>query len=136
MHLGEVQLIRLAGLAHLVSLSAILYAPVHLGWHEALGRVSKLLRQMGQVYHYYTAGTIVAMGLVSLACAPDLASGTPLARAVCGYIALFWIVRLGVQAYYDFRPHVNAPWLRAAYHALSALFVAFGALYGWLALRG
>ena len=128
-------LLRLAGVAHLISLSAILYAPVHLGWHEALGRVSPLLRQMGQVYHYYTAGTIVAMGLVSLGCAPDLASGTPLARAVCGYIALFWIVRLGVQAYYDFRPHVGRLWLKLGYHALSVLFVAFGVLYSWLAVR-
>jgi hypothetical protein len=75
------------------------------------------------------------MGFVSLFCAPDLVSGTPLARAVCGYIALFWIVRLGVQIYYDFRPHVGQGWLRLSYHALSALFVAFGGLYGWLALR-
>lgn len=131
----EVQFVRLAGLAHLISLSAILYAPIHLGWHEALGRVSKLLRQMGQVYHYYTTGTIVAMGLVSLFCAPDLVSGTPLARAICGYIALFWIARLGVQIYYDFRPHVTALWLTLGYHALSVLFVAFGLLYGWLAVR-
>ena len=135
MTLTDVQLVRLGGVAHLISLSAIIYAPIHLGWHEALGRVAKLLRQMGEVYHYYTAGTIVAMGLVSLFCAPDLVSGTPLARAVCGYIALFWIVRLGVQIYYDFRPHVGAWWLKLSYHALSALFVAFGVLYGWLALR-
>ena len=132
---GELELVRLAGVAHLVSLTAIIYAPIHLRWHEALGRVAPLLRQMGQVYHYYTAGTIVALGLVSLCCAPDLVSGTPLARAVCGFIALFWIVRLGVQAYYDFRPHTGAPWLRLGYHALSGLFVAFGLLYGWLALR-
>jgi hypothetical protein len=136
MSLTDIQLIQLAGLAHLISLSAIIYAPIHLGWHEALGRVSKLLRQMGQVYHYYTTGTIVAMGLVSLLCAPDLTSRTPLARAVCGYIALFWIVRLGVQIYYDFRPHVEERlWLKLGYHALSALFVAFGLLYGWLAVR-
>ncbi len=135
MHLSEIQFVQLAGVAHLISLSAIIYAPIHLGWHEALGRVSKLLRQMGQVYHYYTAGTIVAMGLVSIFCAPDLISGTPLARAICAYIALFWIVRLGVQLFYDFKPHVDAPWLKLAYHALSALFVAFGLLYGWLALR-
>lgn len=90
---------------------------------------------MGQVYHYYTAGTIVAMGLVSLCCAPDLVSGTRLARAICAYIALFWIVRLGVQIYYDFQPHVERPWLRLGYHALSVLFAAFGALYGWLAIR-
>jgi len=135
MHFPDIQAVRLAGVAHLISLSAIIYAPIHLGWHDALGRVSKLLRQMGQVYHYYTMGTIVAMGLVSMGCAPDLVSGTPLARAVCAYIALFWIVRLGVQIYYDFRPHVNQPWLKFGYHALSVLFVTFGALYGWLAIR-
>lgn len=135
MNLNDAQLVRWAGVAHLISLSAILYAPIHLGWHEALGRVSRLLRQMGQVYHYYTAGTIVAMGLVSLFCATDLISGTPLARAVCGYIAIFWIVRMGVQIYYDFRPHVDRWWLKASYHALSGLFISFGALYGWLALR-
>jgi hypothetical protein len=133
--LGETELVRLAGVAHLVSLTAIIYAPIHLRWHEALGRVAPLLRQMGQVYHYYTAGTIVAMGLVSLGCAPDLVSGTPLARAVCGYIALFWVVRLGVQLYYDFRPHLTNGWLRSGYHLLSGLFVGFGLLYGWLAFR-
>lgn len=135
MNLADIQVVRLAGVAHLISLSAIIYAPIHLGWHEALGRVSKLLRQMGQVYHYYTAATIVAMGLVSLFCAPDLTSRTPLARAVCAYIALFWIVRLGVQNYYDFRPHVGLFWLKVGYHALSVLFVCFGLLYGWLAIR-
>lgn len=134
-NLSDTQLVQLAGLAHLISLSAIIYAPIHLGWHDALGRVSKLLRQMGQVYHYYTAGTIVAMGLVSIFCASDLVSGTPLARSICGYIALFWIARLGVQIYYDFRPHVSRLWLKLGYHALSALFVVFGVLYGWLALR-
>ena len=135
MNLSAIQLVQLAGVAHFISLSAIIYAPIHLGWHEALGRVSKLLRQMGQVYHYYTTGTIIAMGSVSLFCAPDLTSGTPLARAICGYIALFWIARLGVQIYYDFRPHVDRLWLLLGYHALSALFVAFGLLYGWLAVR-
>jgi hypothetical protein len=133
--LGETELVRLAGVAHLISLTAIVYAPIHLRWHEALGRVSTLLRQMGQVYHYYTTGTIVAMGLVSLLCASDLVSGTPLARAVCGFIALFWIVRLGVQLYYDFRPHLTNRWLKLGYHALSALFVLFGLLYGWLAVK-
>ena len=135
MTVDDAQLVRLAGVAHLVSLTAIIYAPIHLRWHEALERVSTLLRQMGAVYHYYTAGTIVAMGLVSLFCAPDLVSGTPLARAVCGYIALFWIVRLGVQIYYDHRQHLTNRWLTLGYHGLSALFVLFGLLYGWLAVR-
>lgn len=133
--LNEIDLVRLGGVAHLISLTAIVYAPIHLKWHQALERVSKLLRQMGGVYHYYTTATIIAMGLVSLLCAPELVSGTRLARAVCGFIALFWIVRLGVQLYYDFRPHLTSIWLKLGYHALSVLFVLFGLLYGWLALR-
>ncbi len=135
MSIDPITLVRLAGIAHLISLSAIIYAPIHLGWHDALGRVSPLLRQMGQVYHYYTTGTIVAMGLVSLFCAPDLVSGTPLARGVCGFIALFWIARLGVAIFYDSKPHLTKVWLKLSYHALSVLFMAFGALYGWLTLK-
>ncbi|WP_438480264.1 hypothetical protein [Oleiharenicola lentus] len=133
--LDPTTLVRLAAIAHLLSLAAIIYAPIHLGWHEALERVSPLLRQMGQVYHYYTTGTIIAMGVVSLFCAPDLISGTPLARSVCGFIALFWIARLGVAIFYDSKPHLSNAWLKLSYHALSVLFVAFGFLYGWLALR-
>ena len=125
--------VRLAGLAHLVSLAAIVFAPVHLRWHEELARLPKLVRQMCNVYHYYTGGTIVALGLVSLCCARDLASGSALARAVCGYTAVFWAVRLWLQYYYDFRPHLTSTWLRAGYHGLTVLFIALVAFYGWLA---
>ena len=83
----------------------------------------------------YTAGTIIAMGLVSLCCAHDLASGSALARAVCGYIALFWAARLVLQRTYDFRPHLGSLWLRLGYHALTPLFVFFVVFYGCLALR-
>lgn len=133
--MDAVLLARLAGVAHLVSLAAIVYAPRALRWDEELARLPRLLRQMCGAYQAYTTGTIVAMGLVSLFCAGDLASGTPLARAVSGYIALFWAARLTLQALYDFRPHLTTPWLRLGYHALTPLFVGFVALYGWLALR-
>lgn len=133
--MDAVLLARLAGAAHLISLTAILYAPVALRWHEELARLPRLLRQMCETYQAYTAGTIIAMGLVSLFCAHDLASGSPLARAVCGYIALFWAARLMLQRAYDFRPHLGSLWLRLGYHALTPLFVGFVAFYGWLALR-
>lgn len=128
-------LLQLAGVAHLISLAAIIVAPRQLRWHEELARLPKILRQMCNAYHYYTGGTIVAPGLVSLFCAPDLVSGTPLARAVGGYTAVFWGVRLWLQHYYDFRPHLTNVWLRLGYHGLTLLFVAFIALYGWVALH-
>jgi hypothetical protein len=133
--MDTITLVRLAGLAHLISLTAILYAPINLRWDEELARLPRLIRQMCNVYQAYTGGTIVAMGLVSLFCAPDLISGTPLARAVCGYIALFWGVRLALQRTYDFAPHLTRLRLRVGYHGLTGLFVAFTSFYGWLALR-
>ncbi len=128
--------VRLAGLAHLISLTAMIYAPINLRWDEELARLPRLLRQMCNVYQAYTGVTIAALGLVSLCCAPDLVSGTPLARAVCGYIALFWGARLALQRIYAFAPHLTTPRLRLGYHGLTVLFIAFTALYAWLALRG
>jgi hypothetical protein len=129
-------LLQLGGAAHLASLAAIIFAPIRLCWDEELARLPKLLRQMCQVYNCYTGGTIVALGLVSLLCAPELAAGGALARAVCGYTTAFWGVRLWLQRYYDFRPHLTTGWLRLGYHGLTGLFVAFVALYGWGALHG
>lgn len=128
-------LVRLAGLAHLISLTAMFYAPINLRWDEELSRLPRLLRQMCNVYQAYTGATIAALGLVSLCCAPDLVSGTPLARAVCAYIALFWGVRLVLQRTYDFAPHLKTPLLRVGYHGLTVLFIVFVTFYGWLALR-
>ncbi|MBC7365445.1 MAG: hypothetical protein H7343_01320 [Undibacterium sp.] len=129
-------LLQLAGAAHLISFTAIVVAPIRLRWDEELARLPKLLRQMCHVYCHYTGGTIVALGLVSLLCAPDLVAGTPLARAVCGYTAVFWAARLWLQRYYDFRPHLTTAWLRLGYHSLTALFIVFVAIYGWGALHG
>lgn len=130
--MDTVLLIRLAGLAHLISLTAMFYAPVNLRWDEELSRLPRLLRQMCNVYQAYTGATIAALGLVSLLCASDLASGTPLARAVCAYIALFWGARLVLQRTYEFAPHLKTSLLRLGYHGLTGLFIAFTVFYGGL----
>lgn len=126
---------QLAGAAHLISLTAMIVAPLRLGWDEELARLPRLLRQMCNVYSLYTGGTIVACGLVSLTCADDLSNGSALARAVCGYIAVFWGVRLGLQIYYDFKPYLTNTRLRLGYHSLTLLFMAFVAFYGWVAAK-
>ncbi|MET0262732.1 MAG: hypothetical protein ABW223_07525, partial [Rariglobus sp.] len=128
-------LMRIAGVAHLISLTAILYAPANLRWNEELSRLPRLLRQMCNAYQAYTTGTIVALGLVSLFCASELIGGGALARVVCGYIALFWAARLVLQFTYDFAPHLKTAALKIGYHGLTGLFVVFVAFYGWLAVR-
>ena len=78
---------------------------------------------------------IVAPGVISLACAGELAGGSRLARAVCGYGAAIWGVRLALRAVFDARPHLTAWWLNVGYHTLTVLFLLFAAVYECAAVR-
>ncbi|MCS7079163.1 MAG: hypothetical protein NZ585_03820 [Chloracidobacterium sp.] len=52
-----------------------------------------------------------------------------------GYVAVFWGVRVGLQAVFDVEAYLTAWWLRLGYHGLTVLFVFFTVIYGWAALR-
>ena len=100
-----------------------------------LKSLSRLHRQMYWVYGGYVVLAIVAFGLISLFHAHELAIGGGLARAVCGYIAVFRGARLVLQAVFDVKEHLTAWWLKAGYHVLTCLFTGFTLLYGYAALR-
>ena len=83
----------------------------------------------------YIVLVISVMGLLSLCEAPQLADGSLLARSVCGFVALFWSVRLAIQLLlFDGRPYLATRLLKLGYHALTVAFVCLSAIYGWLAL--
>ena len=127
-------LIFIAGLGQLGVLAASALVPFRLNWKEELAPLTKLHRQMYIVYGGYVVLSIVAFGLISLFNADALASGAPLPRWVCGYIAVFWGVRLALQPVFDVKPHLTAWWLRVGYHTLTVLFIAFTAVYGYAAV--
>ncbi|MCI0360723.1 MAG: hypothetical protein L0211_19780 [Planctomycetaceae bacterium] len=122
-------LIFLAGLGQLSVLAASLLVPIRLNWREALEPLPKLHRQMYWVYGGYVVLAIVGQGMVSTFCAADLAGGTLLARGVCGYMAVFWGLRLALQGVLDVREHLTRWWLRAGYYALTVLFACFTAVF-------
>lgn len=128
-------LIRLAGAGQLGVLVASALVPFRLKWRDELACLPTLHRQMYWVYGGYVVLSIVAFGAISLANADELAAGGPLARWFCGYVAVFWGVRLGLQAVFDVRQHLTAWWLTAGYHLLTALFLGFTLVYGWAAVR-
>jgi hypothetical protein len=129
-------LIFAAGVGQLGVLAASALVPFRLNWREELRPLSRLHRQMYWVYGGYVVLSIVAFGLLSILNARELASGGPLARGVCGYIAVFWTVRLALQFVFDVREHLTAWWLRAGYLLLTVLFAGFATLYTWAALSG
>lgn len=128
-------LIFLAGAGQLGVLIASALVPFQLRWKTELAVLSRLHRQMYWVYGGYVVLAIAAFGLISLFNAQELANGSGLARGVCGYIAVFWGVRLALQWIFDIEEHLAAWWLKLGYYALTILFAGFTLLYGLAALR-
>jgi hypothetical protein len=128
-------LIFLAGIGQMGVLIASALVPFQLKWKTELAVLSRLHRQMYWVYGGYVVLAITAFGLISVFNAGELAGGSGLARSVCGYIGVFWGVRLVLQWVFDVKEHISTWWLRLGYYALTILFASFTLLYGLAALR-
>jgi hypothetical protein len=128
-------LIFLAGLGQSCVLVASALVPFQMNWRTELAMLSRLHRQMYWVYGGYVVLSIVAFAALSVWQATELAAGGSLARGICLYIAVFWGIRLSLQAVFDVKAHLTTWWLKAGYALLTLLFAAFTAVYGWAALR-
>ncbi len=124
-----------AGIGQLGVLVASALVPFQLNWKTQLAGLPPLLRQMFWVYGGYVVLSIVALGLLCVFNATELAAGSPLARGVCLYAAAFWGIRLGLQGVFDAKPFLTRWWLTAGYHALTLVFVALTAILGYAAIR-
>src|ERR1044072_1685081 len=79
--------------------------------------------------------SIVAFGALSIFNSPELTSGTGMTRGFCAYVAVFWGVRLALQAVFDVKAHLAAWWLKAGYFVLTLLFAGLTVVYAWAALQ-
>src|SRR4249920_3467513 len=127
-------LIFLAGMGQLCILIASALVPFQLKWKTELTVLSRLHRQMYWIYGAYVVLSIAAFGLICLFNSNELASGSGLARAICGFIAIFWGGRLALQWVLDVEAHLSTWWLRLGYHVLTILFASFTLLFGFAAL--
>ena len=129
------QLIFLAGVGQLGILIATAIVPFQLNWREELRSLSRLHRQMYWVYGGYVVMSIVAFAILSILNAPEIASGSGLARGFCLYVAVFWGIRLALQGVFDVKDHLTAWWLRAGYALLTVMFATFTMIYIWAAVH-
>ena len=124
-------LLFIGGLFHFSILLASGLVPRVLDWTGELAKLPELFRQLIWVHGAYIVLVIVGFGAVSVWLPGELAAGSVLSRAVCGFISVFWGGRLVVQLVY-FRPgaYLRSRALRLGYNALTVLFVYFTAVYG------
>ena len=128
-------LILIAGVLHFGILLASATVPQVLDWRRELQKLEPLSRQLVWVHGAFIVLVIVGFGTLSVAFADELATGSPLARAVSGFVALFWTARVALQyLYFDAKPYLHAPLLRLGYHGLTPVFLYHVAVYGAAAI--
>jgi uncharacterized membrane protein YhaH (DUF805 family) len=124
-----------AGVGQLGVLIASALVPFRLNWREELRGLSRLHRQMYWVYGGYVVLSIVAFAMLSVFHPDELAGGSGLARGFCAYVAVFWGIRVGLQAVFDVKEHLTAWWLKTGYVVLTLMFTALATVYSWAALQ-
>jgi hypothetical protein len=129
------KLIVVAGVLHLAIAVSSLAIPRALNWREKLRGLDPFMRHLFWVYAGFVWGVNVMFGLIAVAHAHTLVSGQPLARWMCGFVALYWLARLAVQwLVFDVRTVATRWWEMAGYHALTAAFIFFVVVFGCSAL--
>ena len=129
------RLVFIGGLLHFGILLASALVPKVLDWNASLRKLDGLSRQLVWVHGAFIVLVIVGFGAISALFAAELSTGTPLARAICGFIAVFWATRLLVQFFvFDVTPYMKSGWLKVGYHALTLVFAYHTIVYSAAAL--
>jgi hypothetical protein len=129
-------LILIAGVLHFGILLASALTPRVLDWRHELSKLDPLTRQLVWVHGAFIVLVIVAFGALSVTLPAELTAGSWLARAICGFIGLFWIARLAVQFFvFDAKKYLTSRWLKLGYHGLTCVFAYHAVVYSIAALR-
>lgn len=127
-------LLTFAGVLQLCLLTAGAAMQHVTGMRTEVSRLSPFHRQLFWVYLAFIGLVLAGFGVITLLNAGELAAGSSLARGLCGFIALFWGIRLGVQFFVlDVRPYLKNGWLKLGYHALTGVFIYLAVVYAWAA---
>ncbi len=123
-----------AGILQIVLSIGSIAIPRLLNWKTELNKLPVLLKQMFWVYAGYILVINFCFGLLSILAPGSLLDRSLLATVVCGFIAVYWGVRVLIQFIYFDRK--SAPkgfiyfWGEVG---LVILFIFFTVVYGYVA---
>lgn len=127
--------LKFAAITHLGLIAAGALMPYATGLWKECGKLSAFSRTLFRVYYAFIGLCLVSFGLGSWVFADELASGAPFARAVCGFLAAFWTIRLIAAALLDVKPYLVNGWWRIGYGLTNLVFSTLPFIYAWGALR-
>ncbi len=121
--------VQLAGILQFVIAAANFFAPAKLHYRENMAGVSPIVRQIFNVHCVYIVLVLAGFGTICLLFPSDLCGGNHLGKFLCGFLALFWGLRVVLQfGYYDSVVKKENPFgtfcFGAAFLYLAAVFAA------------
>ena len=132
-----ITLLQIAGLLHVGLLCAGAMMPRVVGLNRHLAGLPPFVRNLMWVYYGFIGMSLACFGALSLFLAETLASGEPLARAVCAFLAAFWTARFLVAVFvFDMRPYLTDRWRKVGYHTINVVFALLPVVYAWAAWKG
>ena len=132
-----VVLLKAVGLMHLGLVCAGLLMPRVVGLRANLAALPDFIRQLFWMYYSFIGLCLVGFGLITFTQADSLASGTALGRAVCVFLAVFWILRLVAATFvFDLTPYLTNRWRRLGYYATNVAFTLLPLVYAMAAWKG
>src|SRR5438132_13131976 len=111
--MNSILLLRFAALTHLglIAAGALMPRVTNLWTHAAA--MPAFAGALFRTYYAFIGLCLVSFGLGSWFLAAELSSGTPLARAVCAFLAAFWLIRLIAAVWIlDVRIYLTSGWWR------------------------
>lgn len=95
-------------------------------WYNDVRKLKPLNQEIAKTYGRYIQGLNFGFGLITLLFTAELQEGTPLAVALTGLIACYWIGKVATQiAYYPMYQIPKRPLFRFGSYGMNALFVLF-----------
>ena len=130
-------LLQIAGVLHLGLICAGALMPRVVNLRSHLAPLPEFIRRLFWVYYVFIGLCLVSFEVLTVSFAETLAAGGSLARAVCGFLAVFWTLRLIAATFvFDVRPYLTNAFWRLGYHATNIAFIYLPVVYGWAAWRG
>lgn len=130
-------LLQIAGVMHLGLMCAGLLMPRVVEMRLHLAKLPPFIRQLFWIYYSFIGLCLVSFCIITILFADTLAAGSPLARALCAFFAVFWTVRLFAATFvFNMKPYLTTTFRRLGYHAMNIVFAYLPIVYAWAALGG
>lgn len=127
--------VRAAGVFHFVTLIFAVIVPIPPNWEANLAKLPEIHRRFSIAQNGAIGAVIAVYGIICIGFAPELVSGTTMARLWCGAIALWWGGRLALLPWLRLRPVINRPILKIGFGALQVECAVYAVAFGWLAVN-